>query len=152
MDIVKELEQLLRTLHAENVSYALCGGFALAVYGITRATEDIDLLIEENSLPKVRDLGERLGFRFDRQPMVFKDGGVQIYRLHKTEGEDLLVLDLLLVTAMTQPAWLTQRTVETNWGVVRVVSPDGLIHLKSLRGSGQDEDDIRQLKQLTDES
>jgi hypothetical protein len=141
MDIVKELEQLLRTLQAENVPYALCDGFALAVYGITRATEDIDLLIEESSLPKIRELGERLGFRFDRQPLVFKGG-----------GEDFLVLDLLLVSALTQPAWLARRAVETKWGVVHVVSPDGLIHLKSLRGSGQDEDDIRQLKQLGHES
>jgi hypothetical protein len=44
MDIVAERKRLLETLRRESVLYALCGGFALAVYGITRATEDIDLL------------------------------------------------------------------------------------------------------------
>ena len=152
MEIVQELQKLIDALRKASIPYALCGGFGLAVYGITRATEDIDLMVEEGSLPGIRELARQLGFRFNPQPLVFKDGGVQIYRLHKTEGEDFLVLDLLLVTPLTQPAWENQRPVETDFGTVRVVSPSGLIHLKSLRGSGQDEDDIRRLKELGDES
>ena len=84
--------------------------------------------------------------------MSFRGGDVRIYRLHKTEGEDLLVLDLLVVTPATQAAWDSRREVETDFGKVQVVSPSGLIHLKSLRGSGQDQDDIRQLKELPNES
>jgi len=150
MDIEVELQKLIELLRRENVAYALCGGFALAVYGITRATEDIDLLVEESSLAKLREATATLGYRFDVRPMSFRGGDVP--RLHKTEGEDLLVLDLLLVTPATQAAWESQREVETDFGKVRVVSPSGMIHLKSLRGSGQDQDDIRQLKELPNES
>ena len=81
MDLFEELRNLLASLRQENVAYALCDGLALAVYGITRATEDIDVLVEERSLPQFRAAAERLGFRFDPQPLVFKDGGVKIYRL-----------------------------------------------------------------------
>ena len=70
----------------------------------------------------------------------------------KIEGEDLLKLDLLLVTPSTQLAWDGRRTMRTELGDLHVVSPAGLIHLKSLRRSGQDEDDIRKLKELPDES
>jgi len=42
--------------------------------------------------------------------------------------------------------------METGFGPLKVVSPTGLIHLKSLRRSGQDEDDIAKLKGLPDES
>jgi hypothetical protein len=152
MDLFEELKNLLGSLRREGVPYALCGGLALAVYGITRATDDIDLLVEERSLAQLRAVAEQLGFRFQPQPLVFKDGGVKIYRLFKTAGEDFLLLDLLLVTPLTHPAWDGRREVETEFGPVRVVSPAGLIHLKSLRRTGQDEDDIRQLRQLNDET
>jgi len=152
MDIVVELQKLIEFLRREDTAYALCGGFALAVYGITRATEDIDLLVEEDSIAKLREATTTLGYRFDARPMSFRGGDVRIYRLHKTEGEDLLVLDLLVVTPATQAAWDSRREVETDFGKVQVVSPSGLIHLKSLRGSGQDQDDIRQLKELPNES
>jgi hypothetical protein len=151
MDIFEELKKLIEALRREDIPYALCGGLALAVYGITRATEDIDLLVPEPALPRVRALAEELGFRFDPEPAVFKDGGVTIYRLFKTAGEEVLLLDLLLVTPLTQPAWDTQREVDTEFGPARVVSPAGLIHLKSLRRSGQDQDDISRLKRLDDE-
>ena len=151
MDIAVELQMLIELLRRERVAYALCGGFALAVYGITRATEDIDLLVKESSVAKLREATATLGYRFDGRPMSFRGGDVLIYRLHKAEGEDLLVLDLLLVTPATQAAWDSLREVETDFGVVTVVSPGGLIHLKSLRGSGQDQDDIRRLKELPNE-
>src|SRR5213594_3836813 len=113
MDIALELQKLLERLRTEEVPYALCGGPALAVYGITRATEDIGLLVEERTLPQLRPVAERLGFRFNPQPLVLKDGGMKIYRLFKAAGEDLLLLDLLLVAPLTQPAWDSQRELET---------------------------------------
>jgi hypothetical protein len=49
VDLFEELRALLEALRRENLPYALCGGLAVAVYGITRATEDIDLLIEKGN-------------------------------------------------------------------------------------------------------
>lgn len=152
MDLFQELQILLATLRRDAVPHALCGGLALAIHGLVRATEDIDLLVEETALPGLRAAVEPLGFRFDPQPMTFQNGGVIIYRLLKTAGEDFVLLDLLLVTPLTQPAWDTRRVAETDFGPVNVVSPAGLIHLKNLRRSGQDQDDIRQLQSLTDET
>jgi hypothetical protein len=152
MDIFEELRDLLQGLQRDSVPYALWGGLALAVHGIIRATEDIDLLIEETNLPQVRAVAERLGFRLDPTPLDFQNGQLKINRLFKAAGEDLLVLDLLLATPLTQAAWTTRRQMDTDFGPAQVVSPAGLIHLKSLRRSGQDEDDIRRLKELADET
>src|SRR6266496_2796263 len=96
LDIYNELHRLLDALHKNQVSYALCGGLAIAVYGIVRATEDIDLLMEETSLGRVRAVAEGLGFRFEPKPLVLKRGRIKIYRMMKIQGEDLLMLDLLL--------------------------------------------------------
>ena len=150
MNLYDELQQLLHKLQNDGVPYALCGGLAVAVYGIVRATEDIDLLVEEGNLARVRTIAEELGFRFDPKPLILNDGQITIFRLFKTAGEDLLVLDLLLVSVLTEPAWVTRRLVETEFGRVQVVSPAGLIHLKSIRRSGQDEDDIRRLREVTE--
>jgi len=152
MEIDEELRILLQNLEREGVPYALCGGLALAVYGIIRATEDIDLLVEEASVPRIRTVAGALGFRLNPTPFIFKSGDIKIFRLFKAAGEDLLVLDLLIMSPATSSAWESRRRVETDFGSVHVVSPAGLVHLKSLRGSGQDEDDIRKLKELRDES
>ena len=116
------------------------------------ATEDIDFLVEEHSLPRIRELTQQMGFRWNPTPLLLKDGGVIIHRLFKGKGEDLVVLDLLLVIPSTAPAWASRHEVTTDFGPIRVCSPAGLIHLKSLRRSGQDEDDIQRLKEVNHES
>ena len=58
----------------------------------------------------------------------------------------VLSLDLLLVTPTLQPVWEGREAMEWDFGKISVVSRDGLISLKSLRGSGLDQDDIRHLR------
>jgi hypothetical protein len=60
-------------------------------------------------------------------------------------------LDLLIVTPEIKSAWDLRVKVEWEHGDLSVVSPEGLILLKSFRGSGQDQDDINFLKSITDE-
>lgn len=55
MDILDELKKLITKLNEENVEYALCGGLAMAIYALPRATLDIDILIEASHL-KIRDV------------------------------------------------------------------------------------------------
>jgi len=46
---------------------------------------------------------------------------------------------------------LSRMTVEWEYGNIRVVSPEGLILLKSFRRSGQDQDDIDFLRSIINE-
>lgn len=151
VDLFQELQILLDALRRGAVPHALCGGLALAVHGFVRATEDIDLLVEESALAGLRSTVAPLGYRFDPVPKSFQNGQVIIFRLLKTAGKDFVLLDVLLVTPATQFAWDTRREFPTDFGPVTVASPAGLIHLKNLRRSGQDQDDIRQLQSLLDE-
>lgn len=148
MDLFDQLRKLIEALRTGGLDYALCGGFALAAYGIIRATEDIDLMIKEESLPDLRQVVEPLGFWFQERPLLFKEGQVKIYRFVKTEAgrRDYLVLGVLTVSPAIEAAWVSRRSLDTDFGAVPVVSRSGLIHLKSLRGSGQDLDDIEKLK------
>jgi len=62
-----------------------------------------------------------------------------------------LVLDFLLTTDATSDAWTGRREIEWEGRKLKVVSPEGLILLKSFRGSGTDEDDIAYLRSIIDE-
>ncbi len=59
--------------------------------------------------------------------------------------------DLLLVTPQTKISWDRKISVDWEEGTLKVLTPEGLIMLKSLRKSGQDLDDIDYLKGLIDE-
>ena len=85
--------------------------------------------------------------------MSFKDDSVQIHRMTKIDYEsgEHMVLDLLLVTPQTKIAWDSRISVDWEGGTLKVLNPEGLIILKSLRKSGQDMDDIEYLKGLIDE-
>jgi len=154
MDLLEELKELAAELDRDEIDYALCGGLAIAIYAKPRATLDIDMMIDPKSLSRAKRAARKLGFEQSTAPMEFRDGAVIIHRLTKIDGVsgEHLVLDLLLVTPETAVAWDSRVTVEWAGGQLNVISPRGLILLKSLRRSGQDRDDIEYLRSLEDES
>ena len=85
--------------------------------------------------------------------MHFHGGKIQIHRLTKIESGtgEALELDMLLVTPAIREAWNNKQEVEWEHGTLSVVSPEGLILLKSFRKSGQDQDDIDFLRSIIDE-
>ena len=153
MDLLDELKRLITKLNEENIEYALCGGLAMAIYALPRATLDIDLLIESTSLEKTKCAIHELGFTVQAAPMEFHDGKIHIHRVSKIEPStgETLILDLLTVTPDLMSAWESRTKVEWEHGALSVVSPQGLILLKSFRKSGQDQDDINYLRSIIDE-
>ena len=103
----------------------------MAVYAFPRATLDIDILIEPQTLEKAKSIAKRLGFSFDAGLMKFSGGAVQIHRLTKvsSESNDTLVLDMLLLTPEIKEVWKTKQTLTWDQGDLPVVSPKGLINL-----------------------
>ncbi|MDG4552651.1 MAG: nucleotidyl transferase AbiEii/AbiGii toxin family protein [Candidatus Competibacter sp.] len=153
MDLLVELARIIKAFEEDKMDYALCGGLALAVYAKPRATLDIDIMVQSDFLDKIKKKAEKLGFTVHAAPMKFKGGAVQIHRMTKFDDElgEHLSLDLLIVTPETKLSWDSRITVEWEGGTLKVISPRGLIQLKSLRNSGQDRDDIKYLSGLLDE-
>ena len=153
MKLFDEFSRLVSEFKKENIEYALCGGLAMAVYAFPRATLDIDILIKPESLEKAKTVAQRLGFTFDAGLMKFSDGAIQIYRSTKvsTDSSDTLILDMLLLTPEIKEVWESKQILTWDQGDLPVVSPKGLIKLKSMRLSGQDQDDIKNLESIIDE-
>jgi hypothetical protein len=148
LDLYEELKTLIHRLNQAGIDYALCGGLALALHGIPRATVDIDILVQKESLGKVQTQVRELGYIMKANPMDFARGVIEIRRVSKKDEEtgDWFSLDFLLVTPPLKKVWETRQEAKWEEGKLWVVSKAGLIFLKSLRGSGQDLDDIQKLK------
>jgi hypothetical protein len=153
VDLVEELRGLGEKLSSEHVEYALCGGMAMAIYARPRATIDIDLMILEDDLEAAKRAAIAAGFNLDAGLMRFREGKSPIYRMTKIlPGEpDPLMVDFLLVTPELRAIWDTRQAMQWQHGTLPVVSRDGLIRLKELRGSGQDQVDIERLRSNIDE-
>lgn len=153
MELFEEFSQLVEEFKKENIEYALCGGLAMAVYAFPRATLDIDILIEPETLEKAKSIAKGLGFTFDVGLMKFSGGAIQIYQLTKVspDSSDTLMLDMLLSTPEIREVWESKQLLSWDQGDLPVVSPRGLIQLKSMRLSGQDQDDIKNLESIIDE-
>jgi hypothetical protein len=147
MDLVDELRRLITGFAEHNIEYALCGGMAMGVYGLTRATIDIDLMILEDSLEQVLRIARALGYNIRGKDMSFANSAVEIRRVSKIDPSDgeLLSLDLLLVTPEVRDAWESRLEADWEGGKLSVVSATGLVALKQLRGSEQDLVDIKAL-------
>jgi Nucleotidyl transferase AbiEii toxin, Type IV TA system len=149
IDIHDELRRVTTKLDEQNIEYALCGGMAMAVHQRPRFTIDIDLLIQEESLPGTMDVARSLGYNIRGKDLSFANGAVEIRRVSKIDPDsgDLLTLDLLLVTPEVRVAWDSRVQAEWEGGTLTVVSAAGLIAMKQLRRSGTDLDDIKALEE-----
>ena len=148
-DLYEEFNSIVAALEEHGIDYAVCGGLAMAVHGLPRATVDIDLLILAERLEEAKSVVRSLGYNIEAQPMTFHKGAIEIRRLSKIDPSDgdLLMVDFLLVTPAFEAAWDNRIRVASPKGSVSVVSREGLIALKSFRRSGQDMADIERLKE-----
>ena len=148
-DLYEEFKSIISALEEEGIDYAVCGGLAMAVHGLPRATVDIDLLILAERLEEAKSVVRSLGYTIEAQPMTFHKGAIEIRRLSKIDPSDgdLLMVGFLLVTPPVEAAWDNRIRVASPKGSFFVVSREGLIALKSFRRSGQDMADIERLKE-----
>jgi hypothetical protein len=147
MDLFQEFATLTRALEEARVDYAVAGGLAVAIWGVPRATQDIDLLIPIETLDSALAVARRCGFSIEALPMSFHDG-TEIRRISKPDAGSLLTLDLLLVTPNLVPAWTSRLRLPIEGGEIWVVGREGLIRMKTAAGRPQDLADAQRLSEI----
>lgn len=140
--LYNELRKIIDALDRNKIDYALCGGIAMAVHGRPRATVAIDILIGEESVDSVIQLVAQLGYTIRGRDLNFDE--IQIRRVSKVDrvSQELISLDMLVVTSEIQEIWQTRMKTNLEGGKLSVVSKDGLIALKKIAGRPQDLADI----------
>lgn len=148
MKIFDELLRLVDALGAAEIPYAICGGIAVAIHGYPRFTKDIDLIVLRTDTERTKAACAGVGFDLDTGivPFASKDRPFrEIYRLAKTEGAEILMLDLLLIDDPANVAWATRTEVEWRGRRVSIVSREGLCAMKRAAGRDIDVIDLRRL-------
>ena len=148
MNLKTELIGLVTALNDARIEYALCGGLAVIIHGYPRLTRDIDLLILEEDLDRIREIAYDLGYTLSAGIIPFDIGKPyerRVFRLTKFEGEDFLVLDLLLKTAVLDDVFLDREEYELDGLPMKVVSRQGLAKMKRLSRRPQDLADLSEL-------
>ena len=147
--LLDEFKSITEALNEAKIDYAVCGGWAMAIHGLTRSTIDIDLLIAADDLEQAWALAKLRGYDVEGSPLSFADGAIEIRRRSKVESETetLFTIDLLLVTPKLREVWDDREQVSWEQGKIWVVSRRGLIKLKQISGRDQDLVDITQLEE-----
>ncbi len=145
--LLEEFTAVTGELNRLAIDYAVCGGWAMSIHGLPRATVDIDVMIRSEDLTKAWKIAERLGYDVEGLPLHFDE--VEIRRISKIDREtkNLLTIDFLLVTDALETIWAEKELIEWENGGIWTVSRRGLIELKSLAGRPQDLIDIEKLSE-----
>ncbi len=147
-ELTNELFSLVDCLTAAGIDYAVCGGLAVALHGYPRATRDIDLLIDRNSLEPAKAAIESLGYIIPSGIIPFASGTAQareVFRVSRILNNELFTLDLLLVTPVLHDVWASKEVLHLPDRKICVVSRTGLAKMKQLAGRLRDLADLEEL-------
>ena len=149
MDIFEEFIGVVNALKAAKIEFAVCGGFAMALHGLPRFTQDIDLLVRPDDLEPIVDVVKSCGFDVDSGIMQFgidTNRQTEIRRVNKIFGKEYLTLDLLIVGPSLDDVWARKVDFTYRDQTVPAVSAAGLIKMKRIAGRPQDLADIDRLE------
>ncbi len=153
---------VFKVLYDEDVKYLLVGGVAVNLYGVVRATADIDIVVKltkSNVLSLVKAL-EKLGYK-PKAPVSIEDFADPENRRNWIEKKDMKVFSLSppdrtlgeVNIFVREPfdfdaAYKNRTDVDIGGVIVHIASIDDLIFLKEKAGRAQDISDIEALKIL----
>ena len=149
MNISKELRKIAQILNSNNIEYALCGGLAVALHGYPRATQDIDLLVQESDLKVILSLLNSLDYNIIAGIIPFDVGEEserRIFRVSKFSNSEILTVDLVLVSPYLNDVWKTRETYSVDDYSLKTVSLPGLLKMKKIAGRFQDLADLERLE------
>ena len=146
MYLSDDMKDLLRIFNRNQVSYAICGGFAVANHGFVRMTLDLDLLINPSPENAVAVMAALTDFGFG-------SAGIKLQHLTNpataiTLGMQPNQIDLLTKMSSTPTSEILQRSEQSEIdGIpVPVVSKADLIFAKKEANRPKDRIDLEELQ------
>ena len=154
MDLVDEMFAVAAALERAGVGYAVCGGVAVTAYGAPRSTDDLDLLVRPEDIPRALEAVRPLGYAFAALPLVFDEGTPNerhVQRVTKVEGGQHLVLDLLHAAGPFADGLEGAVVVVLPGGALRLIRREALVAMKTLAGRNKDLADLEALAKVSED-
>jgi predicted nucleotidyltransferase len=146
--LYEALQEIVDLLDALRIKYAIMGGIAVRVHGISRPTQDLDFLIAlpTDRLDQFFDSIEELGYSVPesyRRGWVDRVAGMPLVKFRRYLADHGLDIDVFLVDSPIQEEMIKRAQVaEFDNLRARVVSPEDLIILKLMAGRHRDLGDV----------
>ncbi len=150
------LLQVIKSLEKHRVSYALVGGYAVALHGAVRGTIDIDFVIKINK--KTFKSTEQALLDIGLTPRLPVDAeNVFNFRVEYIKNKNMIawsfcnldnpieVVDVIITEDVSQMKIVTKKILGQS---VRIISILDLIAMKKKSNRAQDREDIKALEQL----
>lgn len=152
--------RVIEKFRAEQVEFAVAGGFAVALHGAVRGTVDLDLVVvlTEGNLKKVERLLTELGLQ-SRIPVTASD--IFKFRKEYIEKRNLIawsfvnfknpsqVVDIILTHDLKK---MKLKHIPIHGVKVPVLSRQSLIEMKKEAGRPQDLEDVKALEAMNEEN
>lgn len=147
-ELLQCLKSLTSLFDAMGLTYAVMGGLAVRIYGISRPTFDIDITVavDPANVPQILDAVKRLGFVaneiYDRG-WVARVAGMPIVKIQSCTGNHIIDVDLFFAESAFQIQLLSRRRkAQANGFSTWFVSPEDLVLLKLLASRPRDLGDV----------
>jgi hypothetical protein len=135
--MLNRLKGVFKSFQQHNVKYVVIGGIAAVLYGVPRATFDLDILIEATAENVQRLIDALIDAGMGTATLTSVD---EILANEITIFKDRVRIDVQITTPglVFESAWKNKKNMEYKGQSFYVVSLDDLI--KSKRASGRDVD------------
>jgi predicted nucleotidyltransferase len=146
--MLNRLQDVFKSFQQNNVRYVVIGGVASVLYGIPRATFDVDILIEATADNAGRLLNALTEAGFGTATMTSPE---EIVSNEITVFNDRVRIDVQTKTpgVSFEDVWSRRKTVNYNGQEFFILSREDLIKAKRASGRDVDIEDVR-LLQLPD--
>lgn len=156
---------LFASLNKQGVKYLVAGGWAVNLYGVERATGDLDLvvLLEQHNLERLIEVVRQFGLK-PKIPVSLEDFALEEKRHEWIEEKGMMVFSffdpqnpfVLLDVFIDSPfdfekVYVNRSMISAGRAEIPVVPLSTLIEMKKKAGRPQDMADIYYLKQLQSE-
>ena len=156
---MESYKNLFKTLHNQRIRYIVVGGVAMSFHGITRFTNDIDILLalDDENRTKMNAVMKELGYE-QRLPVSLDELGDEKRALQLINKKNLLAysfvhpknplisVDIIVGPSLKFEQYAKHMKTITLWGIeIPVVSIEDLIELKRDANREKDHLDIEML-------
>ncbi|MDA8099077.1 MAG: hypothetical protein M0042_05570 [Nitrospiraceae bacterium] len=125
MDFRTVISNLISRFQDQSVAYGLMGGFALGLWGVGRATIDIDFLVARQDLARIDTIMEELGYRLE-----YRTENVSQYRSPIAAFGEVDMIHAFREVSMAMLSRAVERDIYGGTAKIRVLLPEDIIGLK----------------------
>ncbi len=159
------LENFFSALNKKRVRYLVTGGIAVNLYGIERATADVDIVVDlkENNLNRFIDAAKELGLK-PKMPVKLdgllkkeqrdswkKEKGMTVFSIYDPKNPFFLLDVFVEMPFNFKKAYEAREKMKAGNIVIPVLSLEYLIEMKENTGRPQDRADVYYLKKIKEE-